>query len=413
MWYDGIADTISSYLPQLNTGATEASGDGFAFKQRSSRHKAIILIGIAVSLYAARFAAKDEGHGGTRGKGFRVVRHWLRGQGTICRDMLGMSPNTFDALKRNLTEDGGLKGGKDISAREKLAIFLYVSRVAASTRQAAGVFGHTPTTIGLAFKAVLRALMKAKVYRRHVYLPPPSAPVPARITDDPGLNSFFKKVIGAIDGSHVPAHAPAALRESFWNRKGKTSFNVLAVCDFDMCFTYILSGWEGSAADSGLWQKALENGLRLPAGKMLLGDSGFPLSPHLLIPYRGVRYHLKEYSAGTKNPRNAKELYNRRHAGARSVIERIFGVLQARFKILTTGCHYDLQVQADLFPALAVVHNLIRRLDPAADIEPDLVNDDASGAGEDPEPHAPPADAEAAAAARDRISKKMWKKYKP
>ncbi|CAD6951032.1 unnamed protein product, partial [Tilletia laevis] len=43
----------------------------------------------------------------------------------------------------------------------------------------------------------------------------------------------------------------------------------------------------------------------------------------------------------------------------------------------------------------------------------DLVNDDASGAGEDPEPHAPPADAEAAAAARDRISKKMWKKYKP
>ncbi|CAD6928231.1 unnamed protein product, partial [Tilletia controversa] len=216
-----------------------------------------------LSLYAARFAAKDEGHGGTRGKGFRVVRHWLRGQGTICRDMLGMSPNTFDALKRNLTEDGGLKGGKDISAREKLAIFLYVSRVAASTRQAAGVFGHTPTTIGLAFKAVLRALMKAKVYRRHVYLPPPSAPVPARITDDPGLNPFFKKV------------------------------------------------------------------------------------------------------------------------------------------------------QADLFPALAVVHNLIRRLDPAADIEPDLVNDDASGAGEDPEPHAPPADAEAAAAARDRISKKMWKKYKP
>ncbi|CAD6984303.1 unnamed protein product [Tilletia controversa] len=286
--------------------------------------------------------------------------------------MLGTSPSTFDALKRNLTEDGGLKGGKDIGAREKLAIFC------------------------TAFKAVLRALMKPKVYRRHAYLPPPSAPVPVRITEDPGLNPFFKKVIGAVDGSHVPAHAPAAFRESFWNRKGKTSFNVLAVCDFDMCFTYVLSWWEGSAADSSLWQKALENGLRLPAGKMLLGDSGFPLSPHLLIPYRGVRYHLKEYSAGTK-----------------SVIERIFGVLQARFKILTTGCHYDLQVQADLFPALAVVHNLIRRLDPAADIEADLVNDDAGGTSEDPEPRAPPADAEVATAARDRISKKMWKKYRP
>ncbi|KAK0523325.1 hypothetical protein OC842_006187, partial [Tilletia horrida] len=54
---------------------------------------------------------------------------------------------------------------------------------------------------------------------------------------------------------------------------------------------------------------------------MLLGDSRFPLSSHLLIPYRGVRYDLNEYFAGTKAPRNAKELYNRPHTGARSVID--------------------------------------------------------------------------------------------
>jgi hypothetical protein len=33
-------------------------------------------------------------------------------------------------------------------------------------------------------------------------------------------------------------------------QKGLISKNVLAACDFDMRFTYILPGWKGSAADS-------------------------------------------------------------------------------------------------------------------------------------------------------------------
>ncbi|KAE8235547.1 hypothetical protein A4X06_0g9834 [Tilletia controversa] len=43
--------------------------------------------------------------------------------------------------------------------------------------------------------------------------------------------------------------------------------------------------------------------------------------------------------------------------------------MQARFKILTTGCYYDVRVQADLFQALAVVHNFIRRHDPHNDVD--------------------------------------------
>ncbi|KAK0543884.1 hypothetical protein OC844_007536, partial [Tilletia horrida] len=49
------------------------------------------------------------------------------------------------------------------------------------------------------------------------------------------------------------------------------------------------------------------------------------------------------------------------------VVERIFGVLQERFKILVTGCDYDLQTQANVFPALAVIHNFIRIHDPHDD----------------------------------------------
>ena len=53
----------------------------------------------------------------------------------------------------------------------------------------------------------------------------------------------------------------------------------------------------------------------------------------LIAPYRGVRYHLKEYS--TRGPENAEELFNHRHSFLRNVIERTFGVLKKRFPIIS------------------------------------------------------------------------------
>ncbi|KAE8267920.1 hypothetical protein A4X09_0g4427 [Tilletia walkeri] len=50
--------------------------------------------------------------------------------------------------------------------------------------------------------------------------------------------------------------------------------------------------------------------------------------------------------------------------GLYSVVEWTFGVMQARFKVLKTGIEYETKVQAALFPALAVVHNFLRRHDP-------------------------------------------------
>ena len=53
----------------------------------------------------------------------------------------------------------------------------------------------------------------------------------------------------------------------------------------------------------------------------------------LIAPYRGVRYHLKEYSAHGQE--NAEELFNHRHSFLRNVIERTFGVLKKRFPIIS------------------------------------------------------------------------------
>lgn len=61
-------------------------------------------------------------------------------------------------------------------------------------------------------------------------------------------------------------------KASYRNRKGVISQNVLAACNFDLEFIYVLSGWEGSAHDSKVLQDALTrrtNRLQVPDGNRL------------------------------------------------------------------------------------------------------------------------------------------------
>lgn len=62
-----------------------------------------------------------------------------------------------------------------------------------------------------------------------------------------------------------------------------------------MLFTYVLPGWEGSAADSAIYDDARMRDFAIPAGKMYLADAGFGLRESCLVPFRGARYHLKEW----------------------------------------------------------------------------------------------------------------------
>jgi hypothetical protein len=63
-------------------------------------------------------------------------------------------------------------------------------------------------------------------------------------------------------------------------------------------FAYILSGWEGSAADGWVFEDACRKDFAIPPGKFYLGNAGFPSCDTLLVPYWGFRYHLKEWERG-------------------------------------------------------------------------------------------------------------------
>jgi hypothetical protein len=106
---------------------------------------------------------------------------------------------------------------------------------------------------------------------------------------------LFKDCLGAVDGTHILIYVPAALRPRYQSHKGEVSQNVLAACTFDMRFCYILSGWEGSAADSKIFDDVQGKDFSIPRGKFYLGDAGFPCCDALMVPYRGVHYHLHEW----------------------------------------------------------------------------------------------------------------------
>lgn len=78
-----------------------------------------------------------------------------------------------------------------------------------------------------------------------------------------------------------------------------------------MEFTYVLARWERSAYDGQVLDDAIFNGgLQIPSDQYLLADAGYSNSDYILIPYHGVRYHLKEQAFANPKPENKEEFFN-------------------------------------------------------------------------------------------------------
>jgi hypothetical protein len=116
----------------------------------------------------------------------------------------------------------------------------------------------------------------ALFYIDHVRLPGVGDPIPDYILDDPKLFLFFQDALRAIDGSHFNACTTASDRDALCDRNSALTTNALAICDFDMQFLHIQSGWEGSVADAQMFHDARFTDLPVPDGKYFLADAGFP-----------------------------------------------------------------------------------------------------------------------------------------
>ena len=186
--------------------------------------------------------------------------------------------------------------------------------------------------------------------------------------------STLPNVFAAIDGTHVQIAAPEQSTVDFFDRKQRYSIGCQGICDGNMKFLSVSAGFPGSVHDSRMlrntWifqQAQNENILTAPLHDLgqnntirpyLVGDAAYPLSTRLMKPF--------PYS---KNMDANQEIFNLALSQARVTIERAFGVLKGRWRILLGKVCLEPSFAADVVIACSVLHNICQKWNEPTDVE--------------------------------------------
>ncbi|XP_020583270.1 putative nuclease HARBI1 [Phalaenopsis equestris] len=257
------------------------------------------------------------------------VGEMLSGHPIRFRNIFRMMRPIFMDLLHELCLNHGLQGSSSTLSREVLAITPYILAQNESIRGAMERFQHSYETISRYFSKGIQALVSlaAQIIKPE---DPSFATTPEQIVNDPQYMPYFKNYIGAIDGTHVDARIPNNEKVAYIGRSGSTTQNGMAVCDFNMCFTFVVASWDGSAHDSRIFSFATRNRSQC----FPLPPSGYPMQRGYLKPYSDTRYHLPDFERASGTVRGRKEMFNKRHSSLRGVIERTFGVWKKKWVIL-------------------------------------------------------------------------------
>ncbi|XP_020597781.1 uncharacterized protein LOC110037464, partial [Phalaenopsis equestris] len=263
-----------------------------------------------------------------------------------------MTKVIFLNLLNELWDLHRLHGSSRTTVREVLAITMYILSQNESIRGAMERFQHSSETISRYFSMGLNALVSL-AYKLIKPKDPIFQTIPTQITNDPRYMPFFKDCIGAIDGTHVDALFSPTEKVAYIGRCGSPTQNLMVVCDFNMYFTFVMVGWEGSARDSRVFKFATRNreyGFPYPSlGKYYLVDAGYPLQRGFLKPYPDTKYHIPDFERSSGVACGKEELFNKRHSSLRGVIERLFRVWKKKWVILRDMPTYPFLKQDDEF----------------------------------------------------------------
>ena len=158
-------------------------------------------------------------------------------------------------------------------------------------------------------------------------------------------------VVGAVDGSHIPIVAPRLHAADYYNRKGFYSVLLQGVVTSKCLFWDYDIGWAGSMHDANLWGRS-DIGQYCEAGKLspyaLVGDAAYPCRPWMFAPFKGHKDGLsrEEYH------------WNYVQSSTRMCVERAFGMLKLRWRILLKKVDSHLKNVPDLVTTCLILHNM-------------------------------------------------------
>ncbi|KAL1560834.1 hypothetical protein AAHA92_11004 [Salvia divinorum] len=272
-----------------------------------------------------------------------------------CIDNLRMDRNCFGRLCVILRERGGLDDGRFVKVEEQVAIFLCVL----AHHKKNQVVGFDFWRSGQTVSHYVHVVLKAVIMLHELFL---AKPLPVDDQCQDWRWKWFPGCLGALDGTYINVLVGSEDKPRYRTRKGQVATNTLVVCTRDMRFVYVLAGWEGSAGDARVLRDAVTRtrGIKVPKGQYYLCDNGYANSDGFLTPYKGVRYHLKEWGPAAVVPQDSREMFNMRHTKARNVIERAFVVVKMRWGILRSASYYPIRTQIRLILCCFLLHNFIR-----------------------------------------------------
>ncbi|KAH1122362.1 hypothetical protein J1N35_005522 [Gossypium stocksii] len=266
-----------------------------------------------------------------------------------CIDVIRMRPIAFFNLCDILSRNNLLQSTKSVNIREQVVIFLHIIGHNVRFRVIGSRYYRSTETVHRYFRVVLRAILK--LYKLVIKLPDESTP--SEIRNNPRFYPYFKDCIGALDGTHVRASVPLSIQGRFRSHKGGTTQNVLVAITFDLKFSYVLTGWEGSAHDSRILSDALSRpkGLRIPEGLYEETESD------LIIPTlteREERQEAREWSAKrdeiaqtmwadymTRNIRGGSEGNKPSNSFKAISINRVAKAISERFQVHCDAKHVE------------------------------------------------------------------------
>ena len=166
-------------------------------------------------------------------------------------------------------------------------------------------------------------------------------------------------ILGAIDGLLVRINLPRNTINArpFHCYKSFYALNCQAVAGPDAEFLYVNVGHAGASGDgfasrdSSWWTWCESNLCDWMGGYFFLGDGAYSLMPWLLTPFEGAH--------GRDTP---PDVYNYHLSKGRQVIERAFGIMMKRWRILLRALEFhDVERMVKVIKVCCMLHNMCTR----------------------------------------------------